>query len=141
MTKGVDPEEFTGAKAGELLVAFRNRRKVSTSKKFWRDVKPKCDCCGRDYRSVEAPCSLQDINPGAVLRSWVVRRKWLGVQEAFPPWMRREVHPPAMVVEAKPSKLNAPTRWVLPDTSPSEWPEKIPLQGWKPQHFEKGGSN
>lgn len=113
VTKGVDAAEFTGAKAGELLVAFRNRRKVSTSKNFWRDVAPKCDCCGTSYRAVEAPCSLQDIAPGAVLRSRVVRHKWLGIQEQFPPWMRREVHPPPLVVEARPSKLNAPSRWVL----------------------------
>jgi hypothetical protein len=111
VTKGVDPETFTGAKAGELLVAFRNRRKVSTSAGFWRDVKPKCDCCGKDYRAVEAPCSLQDIAPGAVLRSHVARRMWLGIQESFPPWMRREHHPPPLVVEAKADKRNAPSKW------------------------------
>lgn len=114
VTKGVDPIEFTGAKAGELLCAFRNRRKVSTSAGFWQDEPAKCACCGELYRQTEAPCSLQDIAPGAVLRSHVTRRLWLGVQEEFPPWMRREHHPPPLVVEARADKRNAPSRWVLP---------------------------
>ncbi len=89
VTKGVDPSEFTGAKAGELLVAFRGKRKVSTSANFWRDVDARCGCCSERYRAVGAPCSLQDIAPGAVLRSMVVRRMWLGIQEHFPPWAVR----------------------------------------------------
>lgn len=114
VTKGVDPIEFTGAKAGELLCAFRNRRKVSTSAGFWQDETPTCEACGHTYHPVESPCSLQDIAPAAVLRSQVMRKRWLGIQEQFPPWMRREVHPPPLVIDARPSKLNGPTRWVLP---------------------------
>lgn len=115
VTKGVDPSEMTGAKAGELLVAFRGKRKVTTSRHFWTRAQLRgCPKCGHSHRSVESPCSLQDIAPGAVLRSMVVRRKRLGVQEQFPPWMRRELHPPPLVVAPRPSRLNAPSRWVLP---------------------------
>lgn len=94
VTKGVDPAEFTGAKAGELLCAFRNRRKVSTSAGFWQRKTPRCACCQKGYRSVDAPCSLQDLAPGAVLRSMVARHKWMGIQESFAPWFTRNVRPP-----------------------------------------------
>lgn len=114
VTKGVDPSEFSGAKAGELLCAFRNRRKVSTSAHFWQDIIPTCDSCGHTYHPLESPCSLQDIAPGAVMRSMVERKRWLGIQESFPPWMHREVRPPPIAVQARASKLNAPTRWKLP---------------------------
>lgn len=69
VTKGVDPAEFTGRKAGELLIAFRARRKVSTSAGFWERIPPECECCGELWRSLGAPQSLQQIAPGAVLRS------------------------------------------------------------------------
>lgn len=69
VTKGIDPEEFTGAKAGELLVAFRSRRKVSTSRGFWIPADTTCACCGEHVRSLGAPCSLQELLPGAVLRA------------------------------------------------------------------------
>ncbi len=95
VTKGVDPAEMTGQKAGELLVAFRGRRKVTTSAKFWtRATERACKKCKCTHRSVEAPCSLQDLSPGAVLRSMVQRRRWLGIQEAFPPWVMRDVRDP-----------------------------------------------
>lgn len=76
VTKGVDPSEFTGAKAGELLCAFRGRRKVSTSSGFWDRSVPTCECCGEVYENVETPCSLQDIAPGGVLRSKAERLRW-----------------------------------------------------------------
>lgn len=69
VTKGIDPTEFSGAKAGELLVAFRSRRKVSTSRGFWLPTDTACACCGELVRSLGAPCSLQELLPGAVLRS------------------------------------------------------------------------
>jgi hypothetical protein len=69
VTKGIDPAEFSGAKAGELLVAFRSRRKVSTSRAFWVAPDTRCACCGEFVRSLGAPCSLQELLPGAVLRS------------------------------------------------------------------------
>lgn len=73
VTKGIDPMEFTGAKAGELLVAFRSRRKVSTSKSFWVAVDSRCGCCGEYVRSLGAPCSLQELFPGSVLRAHAER--------------------------------------------------------------------
>ncbi len=76
VTKGVDPGEFTGRKAGELLCAFRGRRKVSTSAHFWSVDEAKCECCGTRYRSLGAPCSLQTLAPGAVLRSLAERAGW-----------------------------------------------------------------
>lgn len=69
VTKGIDAAEFTGAKAGELLVAFRSRRKVSTSRSFWVVADTRCGCCGQYVRSLGTPCSLQELLPGAVLRS------------------------------------------------------------------------
>lgn len=69
VTKGVDPHEFTGRKAGELLIAFRCKRKVTTSAGFWQRRSPECEHCKELWRSVGAPVSLQQLLPGAVLRS------------------------------------------------------------------------
>jgi hypothetical protein len=140
VTKGVDPEEFSGAKAGELLAAFRNQRKVSTSAGFWQDKDAQCDCCGKGYRSVEVPCSLQDIAPAAVLRSLVTRHLWLGVQESFAPWVTRgsggNLHAPVKPQRERALKANKPSRWTL-TKGPDQWAEKVSLQGWTAQHFEK----
>lgn len=91
VTKGIDPSEFTGAKAGELLVAFRSRRKVSTSRSFWVVADTRCACCGEWVRSLGAPCSLQELLPGAVLRA---RAEQLGYfVERGPP--QRELYAPS----------------------------------------------
>lgn len=76
VTKGVDASEFTGRKAGELLVAFRARRKVSTSADFWVVPITACECCDQEWRSMGAPCSLQELMPGAVLRSMSERTRY-----------------------------------------------------------------
>jgi len=76
VTKGVDSAEMTGRKAGELLCAFRGRRKVTTSARFWRHVEPGCECCGERWRSLGAPESLQELMPGAVLRSLSERTRY-----------------------------------------------------------------
>lgn len=73
VTKGIEPSELTGQQAGQLLVAFHGRRKVSTSARFWIRVKRDCGVCGQEHQAVGAPCSLQDIAPGAVLSSWAER--------------------------------------------------------------------
>ena len=71
VTKGVEPTELSGRKAGELLVAFRGRRKVTTSRGFWKPLSARkgCPTCGADHRLVAAPCGLQAVAPGAVLRA------------------------------------------------------------------------
>ncbi len=69
VTKGIEPICFTGRKAGELLIAFRSRRKVTTSAGFWQHRSPECEHCKELWRSVGAPVSLQSLLPGAVLRS------------------------------------------------------------------------
>lgn len=69
VTKGVQPGEMSGAKAGEMLIAFRGKRKITTSRNFWVRRHPSCACCGRAYALISAPESLQRIAPGAVLRS------------------------------------------------------------------------
>jgi hypothetical protein len=71
VTKGVEPSEFTGTKAGELLVAFAGRRKVSTSENFWHEPITVCECCKQEYRSLGAPVSLREHNPGAFIRTFL----------------------------------------------------------------------
>lgn len=99
VTKGVDPQEFTGRKAGELLVAFRSRRKVTTSAHFWTPPITACECCGERWRSLGAPISLQQLLPGAVLRSVSERTKWRWNVFRGPPqvllrWGHGETNPP-----------------------------------------------
>ncbi len=79
VTKGVDTAEFTGRKAGELLVAFRGRRKVTTSRHFWIPEHKVCRTCNCYHRNVGSPCALQDIAPGAVLRSMAERTRYRDV--------------------------------------------------------------
>ncbi len=73
VTKGIEPSELTGRKAGELLVAFRSRRKVTTSRHFWQHQKRECPKCGQMHQSVGAPCSLQAIAPASVLTAFAER--------------------------------------------------------------------
>jgi hypothetical protein len=75
VTKGVDPTVFTGQKAGELLVAFRGKRKVSTSTNFWRPVRDRelcCKRCGERHVALGAPQGLAVVAPGSQLypRGW-----------------------------------------------------------------------
>lgn len=76
VTKGVDAAEFTGRKAGELLVAFRARRKVTTSAGFWREEHRECPCCEQAWRATDRPISLVELMPGAVLRAWSERTRY-----------------------------------------------------------------
>jgi len=79
VTKGVEPTDFTGQKAGELLVAFRGKRKVTTSKEFWaptRDRETRCKRCGQRHSSCGAPGSLRTVAPGAVLQAMAERIGW-----------------------------------------------------------------
>lgn len=91
VTKGVDPAVFTGQKAGELLVAMRGKRKVTTSRYFWRpsrDRERTCRACGKKHRSLGAPSSLQRVAPGAVLQARAERIGWWiprgGIQAVLP---------------------------------------------------------
>lgn len=79
VTKGVEPSKMSGRKAGEMLVAFRGRRKLSTSRTFWLPEDHACRTCGCYHRMIDAPCSLQDIAPGAVLRSMSERTRYRDV--------------------------------------------------------------
>lgn len=84
VTKGVDPTEMTGRKAGEMLCAFRGRRKVTTSRYFWRPLHKVCKRCLSYHRLVGSPCALQDIAPGAVLRSFAERTRYRDI-DRIPP--------------------------------------------------------
>jgi len=75
VTKGVDPAVFTAQKAGELLVAFRGLRKVSTSRYFWRPIRDRevrCTTCGERCVALGAPPGLASVAPGVQLypRGW-----------------------------------------------------------------------
>lgn len=79
VTKGVDPEVFTGQKAGELLVAMRGKRKVTTSVDFWkptRDRETVCKVCGERHMAMSSPPALVHVAPGAVLQSYAERIGW-----------------------------------------------------------------
>lgn len=79
VTKGVDPREFTGQKAGELLVAFRGKRRFTTSLRFWRplrDLAACCKSCGRATQAGRAPAALVSVAPAAVLRAFAERVGW-----------------------------------------------------------------
>jgi len=93
VTKGVDPAVFTGAKAGELIVAMRGKRRVTTSVGFWTPVRDReacCPTCGQKTRSLGAPESLRVVAPGAVLQAMAERIGWWiprgGVQCALKGW-------------------------------------------------------
>lgn len=94
VTKGVEPAEFTGRKAGELLCAFLGRRKVSTSRHFWRARVAECECCKERYRSIGSPISLQELMPGAVLRAWRERLGWHPARGAPQVLLRWSERPP-----------------------------------------------
>jgi hypothetical protein len=109
VTKGVDSSEFTGRKAGELLVAFRSRRKVSTSADFWLHALKECECCKQPWRSMGAPCSLQELSPGAVLRSMSERTRYRDVSRFDPQVLLRRADetplvPRPRVTHAHPAK-------------------------------------
>lgn len=79
VTKGVDPSVFTGQKAGELLVAMRGKRRVTTSSAFWRPTKDReitCPTCGVVHRLVGTPQSMRSIAPGPVLQAMAERIGW-----------------------------------------------------------------
>lgn len=79
VTKGVEPQVFTGQKAGELLVAMRGKRKVTTSLDFWRpdrDRETRCRTCHCKHRAVGTPPALRVVAPAAVLRSIAERVGW-----------------------------------------------------------------
>lgn len=81
VTKGVDPVSFTGRKAGELIVAFRGKRKVSTSLHFWRPLRDRdtrCRVCGREHRALGRPPGLKEHSPGAWFKAMANRVSWWG---------------------------------------------------------------
>jgi len=79
VTKGIKPADFTGAKAGELLVAMRGKRRVTTSLRFWRplrDAETRCSRCREHVASCGAPVALRRVAPGAVLQAMAERIGW-----------------------------------------------------------------
>lgn len=80
VTKGVQLEEFTGQKAGEVLVATYGVRRVTTSRRFWsRDDGPRlCGVCGERHRCMGAPPALRTLQPAGWLRATAeLRGVWL----------------------------------------------------------------
>lgn len=79
VTKGINPADFTGQKAGEIIVAWRGKRKVTTSVAFWtptRDLETQCSTCGEHAHAIGAPGALQTIAPSAVLKALAERVGW-----------------------------------------------------------------
>lgn len=108
VTKGVNPAEFTGRKAGELLCAFRSRRKVSTSTEFWLHPPKQCECCHQSWRSTGAPCSLQELAPGAVLRSMSERTRYRDVDRFRPQVMLRRADETPLVPRPRVTHAHPP---------------------------------
>jgi hypothetical protein len=78
VTKGVEPSEFTGALAGELLVANRGKRRVLTSVDFWQLAPDPCRVCGAWHRQTGVPVGLQAVAPAGVIRGLAeVEGYWL----------------------------------------------------------------
>lgn len=79
VTKGIISSEFTGQKAGELLVAWRGKRKVTTSVDFWKPTRDRdilCKVCGEAHQALGAPVALRKVAPGAVLQAMAERVGW-----------------------------------------------------------------
>lgn len=68
VTKGVQPTDMSGQKAGEMLVGFRGRRKVTTSAHFWQDPGC-CLVCRRRFYLAAAPPGMLRHAPAAVIRA------------------------------------------------------------------------
>lgn len=72
VSKGVQPDGMTAQKVGELLVAARNRRKVTTSTHFFRPVVRKpCRKCGVGHTLEALPAALVTAAPAACWRAFV----------------------------------------------------------------------
>lgn len=84
VTKGVEPSDMTGQKAGELLVASYGKRRVTTSRHFWTEADPSCKECGRRCYLAAAPVGLRQHVPGGVLRAFGVRLVRFSVGAAPP---------------------------------------------------------
>ena len=69
VTKGIDPSTMTGQLAGELLVAFRGKRKVLTSVRFWVARSRRCPRCGCNHTACGAPQALAAVAPAAAWRA------------------------------------------------------------------------
>lgn len=76
VTKGIEPTEFTGRKAGELLVAMRGKRKVTTSRAFWQVTESCCKACKQAWRASRSPDGLQAIAPASCLKAMAERARW-----------------------------------------------------------------
>lgn len=68
VTKGVEASEFTGQLAGELLVANRGKRRVTTSVDFWQLAAGPCRECGCWHHQIAMPVGLRSVAPAGVLR-------------------------------------------------------------------------
>ena len=101
VTKGVDLEAMHGVLAGEILSAWYGKRKVSTSRGFWKPLDARgpscCRRCQEEWRVTERPKSLVKVSPEAIV---------IAIELGF----QRFGHgPPQVRVRAD---LNAPTRSV-----------------------------
>lgn len=86
VTKGVDNAEFTGTIAGELMVAQRGRRKVTTSRHFWRPWRERtieCHECGHPHRLVSRPGRLTGLALSALARASWFRMRPEDIQGGF----------------------------------------------------------
>jgi len=87
-TKGVEMREFTGGKAGELLVATYQRRKVTASRGFFAPLAEAESCCRRclnRWRVIERPRALVSESPLAV---WFALAEISGVRLGRGPTQR-----------------------------------------------------
>ena len=95
VTKGVQPQNFTGQKAAEWMVGARGKRKITTSRGFWRELPRRpCGACGMLHAGLGAPQSLRSVAPGMYLQGraecagvWIARgdpQAVLGLRDVEP---------------------------------------------------------
>ena len=87
VTKGVQVGKMRGALAGDILASWYGKRRVSTSRRFWRPLGARgpacCRRCNEEWTIVERPHTIRSTSPEA---AWFALAEVVGVRlERGPP--------------------------------------------------------